>query len=331
MSEKTYTKNDLFSSKNRSEILRNNSVTLYNKRDGSIYHAVQGLGENEVLVINGGLIPSGYISSFSDHELNSRVFMRHGRDVKFRRSEGKRASLQTGYSPLDLMAEAFDDVNSSDRQGYSYKSQKDGSIVQIPLTECINGAKLFTYGTKGMGALEVSFLTDEIVSPRVLTEGSDAIVKVPSLEKNVGRYKFLLESIPVIDNVNKHVIWQNLTSNHSCDDKMRKKLSHNYLGLNEGSRKVVFDLHDVAGYMGVANHYAEKGNLIPQEMSPFAVPSQEMMDFSKKFDSKVLISMDGQTYVPTSADKEISLWDMVKEVGYNNSFSTDGKIPEYNM
>ena len=87
----------------------------------------------------------------------------------------------------------------------------------------------------------------------------------------------------------------------------------------------------------IDNEWENYKNVIPLQMSQFAIPSQLTVDYYIKLKNNVLIrdkNIKGDNLRKMNhADKEIALWNLVKSNGYDKTFfsknSRDGNLRDY--
>jgi len=275
---------------------------------------------------------------FAGNTLSARKHMKHGPEVKPRRQYTIEQALNEKITPVQMREDVFNNLNGPFYCSYSFQPLgNDKRKRKVSLVQCLEGAKLYAYANQVNGA-------EIIVKPyadakRVAKEGAEIIVEVPSRTQKQLRSRFKLMSIPVIDSPEKYAIALNFGSTHSCPSK-EFKIRYTYENSKENSQVLNICAHEIAGYLGVIDYFCnEEKNLIPLQMSQFALPTQETADFYKKMDNNVLIrdnkiKSKDSLRKPNFADKEVALWDWVKSKGHDVSFypkaSRDGTLANYN-
>ena len=98
--------------------------------------------------------------------------------------------------------------------------------------------------------------------------------------------------------------------------------------------------HEIAAYLTlIDNEWEEYKNIIPLQMSPFAIPTHLTVDYYKRWNNNILIrdkslSSKDQLRKPNRAELEIALWTLVKKMKHDKTFfakaSRDGNLRDYN-
>lgn len=283
------------------------------------------LEEGEAIIIRRNLIPPRY--------KQPRKFMKHGQEVKTRRFRSLEEAIESRITPVQLREEAFNDLNSPFRCGYSFKPfvGNDKRTRKVSLVECVEGTKIYCYPHQQRGFLPSIDVQPYDEAARVEKEGAEIVVRVPSRIKKASRYELKFSSIPVIDTKNKWGITHQISTDHDCQSK-RFNIRYTYTRDKEDSRVFNFCAHEVAGYLAIINHYwTNKKNVIPLQMSQFAIPTQETIKFYEKLCGNCLIQED-KTEKPrklNQAEKEILLWGLVYKLKHDRTFFAKGKVKEY--
>jgi len=291
---------------------------------------VEDLDSEEYVVLDSGLIvPRGYDSA--------RKFMKHGPEVKPKRFYSLKQATQDARTPIQLREEAFDKIKNPNYCGYSFMPVgKDKRKRKVSLVECLEGARIYGYVHQVPGtSIKVKPYAD---AKRVRQDGAEIIVEVPSRQERHPRIEFKLMSVPVIDSPEKHLISLGIGSDHSCGSK-RFNIRYRYSDDKEGSEVVNICAHEIAGHLGVVDHYVNnEKNLVPLQMSQFAIPSQETVDYYLKLANNVLVrdnslKSKSQLRKLNRAEKEIALWSLVRKLGHDRTFYSkarrDGNLVEY--
>jgi len=282
----------------------------------------------EAIIVD-SLVPRGYDSS--------RKFMKHGLEVKPKRYYSLDHALREGKTPVQLREKAFNDISDDKFCGYSFVPLgKDGRKRKVSLIECLEGARIFSYSHQVNGAdIKIRPYVD---SKRVRKDGASIVCSVPSRTQKQPKIPVKLLSVPVIDSSEKYVISLGIGSEHSCPSK-RFNIRYRYLEGREGSGIVNVCAHEIAAYLGVIEHFWDKKNIIPLQMSQYAIPTQETVDYYLKLGNSVLIRDESlknkdKLRKPNIADKEIALWNLVRNLGHDKTFysksSRDGNVADYN-
>lgn len=287
------------------------------------------LGVDQFTVVS-PFVPRGFESA--------RKFMKHGKEVKPKRYYSLDQAVSDGRTPVQLRSEAFDNIKDTDFCGYSFVPiGRDRRKRKVSLVECMEGARIYAYSNQVRGSgIDIRPYAD---SKRVRIDGAEMVFRVPSRTKGEGKIEFKLTSVPVRDSREKYLIAQSVGSDHSCPSK-RFKIRYRYTDDKESSGVVNVCAHEVAAYLKTVQHYVEnEKNIVPLQMSPFAIPSQMAVDYYLKLGNNVLISDEGlkgkdKLRKMNRAEKEIALWSLVKRFGHDETFysksSRDGNVADYN-
>ena len=115
-----------------------------NVREASsdLVNQILNLQSDGALIIKRRLIPE-------EHE-TSKKFMKHAAEVKTKRFRSLEEAVQTRRTPVQLREEAFDNLRSPFKGGYSFKPfvGNDKRTRRISLVECLEGTKLYCYVNK---------------------------------------------------------------------------------------------------------------------------------------------------------------------------------------
>ncbi|MBT4334816.1 hypothetical protein HOD61_03310 [archaeon] len=283
------------------------------------------ISDTQALIISDSLIPEEYVPS--------RKFFKHGRDVKIKRFKTLEQVIVTQGYPSESRKTAFDNLSDNLFSGYTFKPivGTDKTTKKIPLVECFEGAKLYCYANQDTGNL---FGAEINVKPyddssKVVYEGAEIILKVPSREKQHSRYEFKFSSVPVADHQNKFGIGYSIKTDHVCGSK-RFNIRYNNILSRDKSKVDNFCAHEIAGYFSIIDSYKEF-SLVPYELNQFAIPNPFSIEFYNKLDNNCLIQneTDKRPRKLNRAEKEILLWELVKDVGHDALFKTKGKLRDF--
>jgi len=272
-------------------------------------------------------VPRGYESA--------RKFMKHGPEVKPRRVYSLEQAVRMGKTPVQLREEAFDSILGTNYCGYSFVPLgNDSRKRKVPLVECLEGARLFAYAHQSGVGIKVKPYAD---AKRVRIDGAEVVVEVPSRTQGERRMRFKLTSVPYVDSKEKYIVSLNIGSDHSCPSK-RFNIRYRYTDDKESSGVVNMCAHEIGGYLELIQQAIGDKNLIPLQMSQFAIPSQETVDYYLRLCNNVLVRDNGlvskdQLRKMNRAEKEIALWAFVKSLGHDRTFyaesSRDGNVRDY--
>lgn len=317
-------KKTFFREATKAEIKQGNFVDY---RELGSLEVIGSLSDEEYTVVR-EFVPRGYESA--------RKFMKHGPEVKPRRAYSLDQAVQMGKTPVQLRAEAFDSIPGINYCGYSFVPLgNDGRKRKVSLVECLEGARLFAYAHQSGVGIKVKPYAD---AKRVRIDGAEVVIDVPSRTHGERRMKFKLTSVPYIDGREKHIISLGIGSDHSCPSK-RFNIRYRYTDDKESSGVVNLCAHEIAGYLQLVQYAMQEGkNLIPLQMSQFAIPSQETVDYYLRWCNNVLVKDENleskdQLRKPNRAEREIALWQLVKALGHDRTFyadrSRDGNVKDY--
>jgi hypothetical protein len=275
------------------------------------------------------LVPINYESS--------RKFMKHGIEVKPRRYSTIEEAVVIGKTPVQLRERAFNEIQDYHFCGYSFMPiSRDKRKRKVALIECLEGARLFAYSRQVPGTNIIIKPYDD--SKKVRTEGAEIVCNVPSRTEGESRIQFKLMSVPIIDCPEKYLVSQNLGSDHSCGSK-RFNIRYKYAEDKESSGIVNICAHEIAGYLEIIDFYLnQEKNVIPLQMSQFAIPTQFTVENYLNMCNNVLIEdklIKSKDHLrkPNSAEKEIMLWGLVKRYGHDKTFyarnDRDGLVQKY--
>jgi len=283
------------------------------------------ISDDEAVIIEGDLIPEGFRSP--------RKFIKHGKEVKLKRYKSLEHIVKSRKTPVQLREEAFNKIQNNAYRGYSFKPfmAPDKRTREVSLVECLEGIRIYCYANQQIeGKPSISIVKSYKDSSGVEKDGADIIVKVPSRIKKMARYNIKFMSVPIVDSRMKWGIAYGISTDHNC---MHKKylIRFKYKNDKETSRQFNFCAHEIAGYLEIIDHFHNKHkNLIPLQMSQFAIPTQYTVDFYKKLCNNSLIRKDSQVRKLNKAEKEILLWGLVYKLDHDSTFYATEKVKDYN-
>lgn len=288
---------------------------------------ILNLKSNEYTIIQ-ELVPRGYESA--------RKFMKHGPEVKPKRFYTLEQALEDGRTPVQLRELAFNNLKGHNYCGYSFLSIGiDRRKRKVSLCECLEGQRIFAYSHKG-SFIKVRAYADAKIVRR---EGAEIVIGVPSRTEREKRIQFKLINVPIIDSPEKYKIALNIGSDHSC---LAKRFNIRYRYSDDKESSGIFNIcaHEIAGYLKlIEQEWEDNKNIIPLQMSQFAIPSQETVNYYLKLENNVLVRDENlirkdKLRKPNRAEKEIALWALVEAYGHDRTFfaksSRDGNLRDYN-
>ena len=296
-----------------------------------IYNILE-MGTDQAAVINIPLIPERYSSPGK--------FMKHGPDVKLKRFRTLDDAVADGRTPVQLREEAFNNAQNHAYAGYTFKPIRglDRRTRKVSLVGCLEGTKIYCYANQenpqgGFSpSIDVQPYGDRDKAQRVVEEGSDVILRVPSRTKKEPRHEFKMGSVPTVgSNKHKFAVANNIVTDHSCGKK-KFNIRYKYMGQKETSRQLNLCEHEGAGYLALIDHYwTEDKNITPLEMSQFAIPTQETVDFYDKLCHNVLIQLpdENKPRKLSMPEREVLLWGLVYHLGHDKTFFATEKVRDY--
>ncbi|MCX6748358.1 MAG: hypothetical protein NT076_02025 [Candidatus Pacearchaeota archaeon] len=315
-------KKPFFRQQTKAEIKRKNLVETVSLAD------LVGLQTDQFVILQETLVPRGYESA--------RKFMKHGYEVKLKRVYSLEQAIREGKTPVQLREQAFNDIDTRNYCGYSFLPLgRDRRKRKVSLVECLEGARIFAYAHQVSGAgIKVKAYSD---SARVRLDGAEVVAEVPSRTKDEERIQLKLVSVPMIDCPEKYGVTLNIGSDHSCGSK-RFNIRYKYTDDKESSGIVNSCCHEIAAYLELIQQQWQEMNIIPLQMSQFAIPSQETVDYYLKLENNVLVKdtnllCEDKLRKPNRAEKEIGLWNFVLALGHDRTFYSracrDGDVQAY--
>ena len=283
------------------------------------------LSDDEYLIIKDNLIPEEFYES-------PGKFMKHGHVVEVPRYRTLENAIKIGKTPVQLREIAFNGVINKACSGYTFKPfvGTDKRTRKVSLTECLKGLKLYSYANQeGSTFIDVKPYDD---ARKVENEGAEVIVGIPSRREKHDRYKFKFSSVPVSDNKLKFGIAYNISSNHACESKTFK-IKYGWANEKESSKEFNFCAHEIAGYFAIIDYYLNKEkNLIPLQMSQFAIGTQLTVDYYNKLNKNCLIQTPDEKRPRRLIirEDEVLLWNLVKKLKHDKTFYAREKIKGYN-
>jgi len=315
-------KKSFFREATKSEIKKKDLVDVASLSD------IRNLEENQFVIIS-PLVPKGFESA--------RKFMKHGREVRPKRFYSLKQALEDGRTPIQIREKAFDNLKGFEFCGYTFMPLgRDQRKRKVSLTDCSEGARIYAYSHQVPGTeIGVKPYADSKIVRR---DGAEIVVDLPSRTEGERRIQLKLISVPVVDSSEKYIIGMGIGSDHSCPTK-RFNIRYKYADDKESSGIVNMCSHEIAAYLATIDYFwNEKKNIIPLQMSQFAIPSQEAVDYYLRWENNVLVRDDNlktkdKLRKPNRADKEIGLWALVRDLGHDKTFYSradrDGLLSQY--
>lgn len=336
---KNMEKKDFFKRRTEAEIRDlGNEIRATNK----LVSRITDMPYDSHLVVARLILPEEY--------LTPSKFKKHAPELKLRRAKTIEQLRKQKILPVKQRQEAFDSLHNQYQEtghipflsGYITRPP-EGAVDQIPrkiaLVSCLDGAEIFGYAHQVPG-VEIK-LKDYDDSKISTIEGGRFVFQVPSRTPKHSRWDVGLESVAVEDNDWKYVIAQNIDSDHTCPEKrFNRELRFKYLPNRgrdraEKSKVIQFCPHDVAPYLELADTlWNQDKNIVPLAANPFALPTQETVDFYKKLLNNVLIEYKTKAGVLATrhlnqAEQEAFLWGYVAINGHDKTFFATQDLKQY--
>lgn len=294
--------------------------------DINLVDYILNLRDDEYLVIKTNLIPEEFYEE-------PRKFMKHGNTVDIPRYRSLEEALEYKKTPVQLRQIPFDKLSKKRVYcGYTFKPfmGTDRRTRKVSLVECLKGTKLYMYAYRDdLTSIDVKPYDD---AKRIKKEGAEIIVSVPSRTEKKSRYEFKFSSVPVEDGELKWGVAYNILTNHSCKSKTFN-IKYGWVDQKESSREFNFCAHEVAGYFAIIDYYWNKEkNIIPLQMSQFAIATQLTVDYYNKLNKNCLIQTpdDKKPRRLIMREDEILLWNLVKRLKHDKTCYARKKVKDYN-
>lgn len=306
------------------------SVAEIKQRDSRISRnnvvlELQNLDEDEYLIT-----ASPLLGAYQNEPIK---FLKHGAEVPIHRYRTIAQAERDRRIPLDLRRRAYEQVRERavDFSCYSFMPLigNETRRRRISLVQILDGARIYAYSQQQQG-VEIKVVPYDNARG-VKKDGASVIVDVPSAEKKSPRNKFKFTSVVVADDVRKFAIAHGLGSDHTCEFKRYRGLRYPFEHEKETSQVLNFCKHEVAGYIGLVDWYwNQEHNLMPLEMSEFALPSKRTVELYKRMLDSLLIydstiKCKDNLRKPNQAEKQVLLDRVVKTFGYDATLFCDSK------
>ncbi|MBW2996747.1 hypothetical protein KY349_00230 [Candidatus Woesearchaeota archaeon] len=272
----------------------------------------------------------------------SRMFMKHGPEVMFPRLRNRAEALARmkdhNLAPNHLRQEVYDKLSPGFFCAYSFRPAiRRNTKRKVPLTEVLEGAKIYAYAQRHGMPMEVKPYADSAGTSK---KGGSVIVTVPSRTPKQESYTFAIHGIAVKDDDNKYIVANRLISTHSCFDTMFKDLKYNLPDDSEDAEVFNWDAHAIAGFYATIGYFIRKDhNTVPLQMSPMPLPSRLLVDVYQRFTRNAVILTNERKnqkknfYPLNNAELEIAVENAVIRLGHDNTLfcqlDRDGALRDY--
>ena len=304
-----YTRN---SEKALSSLVESNDLVIAPNDDLSLIQAIENL-QDQVLIIpeSYDIIPEGY---------GALRFIKRGNEVSIPRLNSREAAIYSKRSLQDLVNGALDNkVKINDEySGFSHKGFRiKNRVKKTRLIDCVKGSELFVLAENN-NKLEskVYYGKDPELS------GARCSVKVPSRSEDK-YYEFVIDSIPVTRKFKGgNDFYANsfdITTQHDCPAKHWNGLHYRRMAGEDYTCP-----HEIAGYFKICKDINESDSKYIVNVNPYLIPTDEMLEFSKKLRNNVLkeVRVNGEVRRVRLNEVmlEILLWKKVAKDGVVKTF-----------
>jgi len=273
-----------FKEPSAAEILKADSIRIIT--GPSLVQKIKDIEKDQAGIILCDLIPKQFDGK--DEFDRSRKFMKHGPELKIRRLHSLADAEKEERLPVELRREAFGSLANRAYPGYSTKPflRPDKRTRRFSLGENCAGTQLYCYASHFNEEIVIKPYDDAKRSGR---EGAKIAAKIPSRTLGKDPYEFMVYSVPIEDGPEKLALAWHVWTTHSCRKK-QWNIRYNFEDAKEDSEQISLCSHEVAAYLAIMEYYKdEQSNALPADMNPFAVPSQQDVDFYKKLCNQCLI------------------------------------------
>lgn len=292
----------------------------------NLVEQILGLQKNQAVIIKKDLYSP---EKFQD----PRKFLKYGGEVKIKRYKSLDDVLKSEErkTPVQLREMEFDKISNKPFSRYTVKpfAGTDKRTRIFYLNNCTEGARIYSYADKNpKGCPEITIEKAYKDTTGVAKYGAEIITRVPSRTEGQERYKIKFSSVPVVDNDKKWEIANGIFTDHVCENK-RYTIRHPHISNKEDSKQIKFCEHEVAGYLEIIHNFWDKEkNVVPLQMSQFAIPSQLTANYYMNLLNNCLIqtSKDKKPRRLNEAETEVMLWGLVYKIGHDKTFYSDIRI-----
>lgn len=308
---------------------------------------ILGLGDSEALELRFEIIPGEFKINTETHNEASRKCYKHGELIALSQPKTQREAYESRRIPLEIRAEDFSKLTSKREEeisyiGYSFYPVQGNDRRKriIPFVWCLEGARLFAYSESLQSPMQKGIeVATYDNAEKVALEGAKIICRVPSRTKKSPRYEIRMENVPVINSEERKAIAWGLKSSSGRDPPNKfYNMRYTWAEDREGSDVFAFYPQDIAAYIAIIKHYKKEHNLVPIEMSQFALPSKQEAEFYKRLCNNIVI-FDPTLHSKNRlrklhvAEKSILIARSISVLGHDNSMywepERDGKLKDY--
>lgn len=233
-----------------------------------------------------------------------------------------RSLLSAHFSKVIYQTDAY-----SNAIGYSYEPVAQKSVFGkrncVQYVELAKAIELFAYASH-LSRIDVEEKYDSC--RQVNDIGARVHVSLPSTSRKKGRYSLEYSNVPtsVVNGLK-----QSLSTHMEFKGKVPENTAH-LISFKHPKRHFVSN-QQIAGHLGIAQHYAQIGNLTPFTELPYVTLSPQLLDVYNSCKNGVLVHTGPKKYRHLrDAETSLLLGRTIQELGFD-SFrqKSDPKIPEY--
>ena len=257
----------------------------------------------EVLEIRVQIVPGKFYINAENSAQASRKCFKHGNLIVSSHPKTKDACSRCPEIPLAIRARDFSILKEMKEEeinfvGYSIQPNWADRIKRIfPFVFMPEGMRIFSYAETQTKGIKIEVYKD---AKRVASEGTEAVVEVPSRTGKQGRYKFRIVHVPIVrspENLSTILTLRSaVLQDEGTGELVKGRTAHEQYNIRykwktdrEGSNVITFYPHDLAAYIKIAGEELRQHNLTTMEFNPFALTSQHGADFYLKLENNVLI------------------------------------------
>jgi hypothetical protein len=199
-----------------------------------------------------------------------------------------------GETPMQKLKAALADSDDPTTFGYGYRTLTGNEVQIVPITEILEGRKLFSYEkSKAEAPKKVKFYDDTSL---VKDEGAIGVTQVSSRRPKRSKYVIIVSGIPKV----RGDTWRNVRSDHECESRMWAQVKYQTGQKSAAKKKEKQALleklacsHFIEGYDTQADAcFNLEHNDLPARYNPFAYVSQELVNFYKKLQTRTFITLE---------------------------------------
>jgi hypothetical protein len=308
-------KKDYFKEPTAAEIIKENRP-VYAGTDTGIVSKVLGLEEGEYLALNSKVIPG----SFRD----AKRFLMNASPIELKSPDSIDEAVQGAMTPGMAREEAMAVVNHPFHSGYGFRpfdENDDRRQRIVRLVELCEAVRIMSYGMQTGDDIRIGRVYSGNNSSK---SGSIVSVSVPSRTMGSKDYVFQMRSVATDpENVSNYAIANGFNTTISIP------ASDWAFGFGEmqkgGSKTIHIFAPEIAAYF---KFMSDPRNETSKKMSPFAVPTDLMVEFYRSLLSNVLmhdkaVKAGHKLRKLNKAEQEIMLWSLVQETGYSLSLKRE--------